>query len=174
VQPSDIHEHHTNVNNQLNVDYESSPSVERVPETPQHGSQIHVNDELEGDRQNMPNPNGMLQSKFRRFQMQFRYQIDSLKTPNMCYVCQESYAAMKVYCTSERPICNRCRQEIGIHRFSSSNNMDLGCQPQELANLTQVEEMLIARVNPILQVTHATGGQYKYKGHTISFPQHVE
>ncbi|XP_059076947.1 uncharacterized protein LOC131876152 [Cryptomeria japonica] len=52
--------------------------------------------------------------------------------------------------------------------------MDLGPQPEELASLTQVEEMLIARVNPILQVTHATGGQYKYKGHTISFPQNVE
>jgi hypothetical protein len=52
--------------------------------------------------------------------------------------------------------------------------MDPRSQPHVLANLTQVEEMLIARVTPILQVTHATGGQYKYKGHTICFPQHVE
>ena len=92
----------------------------------------------------------------------------------MCYVFQESYAGMKVYRTNEGPICNRCLQEIGIHRFSSSNNMDLGCQLQDLKNLTQVEEMLIARVNPILQVTHATGGQYKYKGHTISFLWYFE
>ncbi|XP_057871639.2 uncharacterized protein LOC131078030 [Cryptomeria japonica] len=34
--------------------------------------------------------------------------------------------------------------------------------------------MLIARISPILQVTHATGGQFKYKGHTISFPQNIE
>ena len=33
--------------------------------------------------------------------------------------------------------------------------------------------MLIAQVNPILQVTHARGGQYKYSGHTISFPQDI-
>jgi len=33
--------------------------------------------------------------------------------------------------------------------------------------------MLIARVSPILQVTHACGGQYKYSGHTISFPQDI-
>ncbi|XP_059068758.1 uncharacterized protein LOC131859203 [Cryptomeria japonica] len=52
--------------------------------------------------------------------------------------------------------------------------MDPGPQPNELANLTQVEEMLIARVSPILQVTHATGSQYKYKGHMISFPQNVD
>ena len=88
----------------------------------------------------------------------------------MCCVCQESYARMKVYHTNEGPICNRCCQEIGIHSISSTNTMDPGCQPPELANLTQVEEMLIAHVNPILQVTHAIGGQYKYKGHTISFP----
>lgn len=52
--------------------------------------------------------------------------------------------------------------------------MDPGPQPRELANLTWVEEMLIAWVNPVLQVTHAIGDQYKYKGHTISFPQNIQ
>ena len=33
--------------------------------------------------------------------------------------------------------------------------------------------MLIACVNPILQVTHAWGGKYKYSGHTIRFPQDI-
>ena len=28
-------------------------------------------------------------------------------------------------------------------------------------------------MNPILQVTHARGGQYKYSGHTIIFPQDI-
>ena len=51
--------------------------------------------------------------------------------------------------------------------------MDPGKQPLVLSILTQVEEMLIARVNPILQVTHACGAQYKYSGHTISFPQDI-
>ena len=77
---------------------------------------------------------------------------------------------MKATHTSEGPICNKCQQERGIYIFSILNHMDLGSQPQVLANLTQVEEMLIACVIPILQVTHATGGQYKYKGHTICFP----
>ena len=52
--------------------------------------------------------------------------------------------------------------------------MDLGSQSSELENLTQVEEMLIAFVSPILQVTHAIGGKYKYKWYTISFPQNIE
>jgi len=51
--------------------------------------------------------------------------------------------------------------------------MDPGEQPHILRVLTQVKEMLIAHVNPILQVTHAQGGQYKYSGHTNSFPQDI-
>ena len=59
------------------------------------------------------------------------------------------------------------------HCFSLANKMDPGPQPPILAALSKIEEMLIARVNPILQVTHAHGGQYKYTGHTIFFPQDV-
>ena len=51
--------------------------------------------------------------------------------------------------------------------------MDLRNQLAVLAVLTQVEEMFISRANPILQVTHAHGGQYKYSGHTICFPQDI-
>ena len=51
--------------------------------------------------------------------------------------------------------------------------MDPGPQPAILISLSQIEEMIIARVNPILQVTHARGGQYKYSGHTICFPQDI-
>ena len=69
AQPTHIFEHPPNTNNQLNIENVSSSSIECVPETPQHGSDIHVDLELENDRENMPNPNGMLQSEFRRFQM---------------------------------------------------------------------------------------------------------
>lgn len=51
--------------------------------------------------------------------------------------------------------------------------MDTSEQPEVLRVLRQVEEMLIERVNPILQVSHARGGQYRYSGHTISFPQDI-
>eukprot|EP01018_Ginkgo_biloba_P038592 Gb_30228 [translate_table: standard] len=73
----------------------------------------------------------------------------------------------------EGPKCSRCKHEKHGNRFSLSNNMDSGDQPFVLRILTQVEEMLIARVSPILQVSHAPGGQYKYRGHTISFPQDI-
>ena len=109
----------------------------------------------------------------RKLQIMFRNGLDKLGMPSMCYICQESYLSMKVARVPEGPICHRCRQEKNEHRFSASNNMDHGPQPLQLSNLTQIEEMLIARINPILQVTHATGGQFKYKGHTISFSQEV-
>ena len=51
--------------------------------------------------------------------------------------------------------------------------MDPGIQPPVLEIITQVEEMLITCANPVLQVTHARGGQYKYSGHTICFPQDI-
>jgi hypothetical protein len=51
--------------------------------------------------------------------------------------------------------------------------MDPRHQPIVLSIITEVEEMLIARVSPILQVRHVVGGQYKYNDHTISFPQQI-
>ena len=42
--------------------------------------------------------------------------------------------------------------------------------PFVLDMLTQVEEMLIERVNPIMQLTHTSGGKYKYSIHTINLP----
>ncbi len=76
--------------------------------------------------------------------------------------------------TNTGPMCMRCRREGTNHRFSARNHMDPGTQPYVLAVLTQVEEMLIARASPILQVMHSMGGQYKYRGHTICFPQEVK
>jgi len=80
---------------------------------------------------------------------------------------------MKTKLFHDRVSCFRCASSKSTNRFSELNNMDPGEQPSVLHQLTQVEEMLIARVNPILQVTHYCGGQYKCSGHTISFPQDI-
>lgn len=81
---------------------------------------------------------------------------------------------MLSHSSGQTPACRRCINEKGIHRFSPHNNMDPWEQLIMLKILTKVEEMLIARVNPILQVTHTIGGQYKYSGHTIIFPQDIQ
>ena len=59
------------------------------------------------------------------------------------------------------------------HLFSKWNNMDPRDQALVLSILIQVEEMLIDLVNPLLQVSHAWGVQYKYSGHSVSFPQKI-
>ena len=51
--------------------------------------------------------------------------------------------------------------------------MDPGTQPIVLSTLTQVEEILIAHIIPVLEVRQDRGGQCKYSGHTISFPQQI-
>ncbi|XP_059071828.1 uncharacterized protein LOC131055088 [Cryptomeria japonica] len=65
------------------------------------------------------------------------------------------------------------QQKKNGHRYSNWNNMDPGEQPRCLQILTQVEEMLITRISHVLQVTYARGGQLKYSGHTICFPQDI-
>ena len=104
----------------------------------------------------------------------FRSRIDNLSVVQMCHVCNECYVGIKVFQIQDGPKCARCKSERGAHRFFVWNNMDPKEQPHMLAVLTQVEEMLIARISPILQVSHAPGGQYKYSGHTISFPQDIQ
>ena len=103
----------------------------------------------------------------------FQEKIDSFLVIKMCQICQESYPRIQVLRDSEGLVSRRCKNERGSHRFSGYNNMDPGEKPHILRVLTQVEEMLIACVNPILQVTHARGGKYKYSRHTISFPQDI-
>ena len=43
----------------------------------------------------------------------------------------------------------------------------------ELQNLTQIEEMLIARALPIMRIYIKPGGQQDFSGHCINLPQNV-
>ncbi|XP_059070762.1 uncharacterized protein LOC131860375 [Cryptomeria japonica] len=103
----------------------------------------------------------------------FRTRIDNLSHLHVCIICKEKYIGMHVKLTQREVICSRCYNEKGVLQFSIANNMDPGEQPIILKRLSQVEEMLIARIALVLQVSHARGGQYKYIGHTINFPQDI-
>ena len=60
-------------------------------------------------------------------------------------------------------------------KFSKENDMIPCAVPKELQGLTQVEEMLIARAFPVIQVyTKPNGGQKAYKGHVLTLPHDVE
>ena len=45
--------------------------------------------------------------------------------------------------------------------------------PDQLQNLTFIEEQLIARIHPVISVYRIKGGQFKYSGQVINFPQDV-
>lgn len=53
------------------------------------------------------------------------------------------------------------------------NNMVPDKVPEELRNLTMLEEQLIARAHPIAKVHRKNGGQYRYSGHVINIAQAI-
>ena len=58
-------------------------------------------------------------------------------------------------------------------RFSKENNMIPSSVPKELQELTQTEEMLIARALPLMRVYVKPGGQRGYSGHCINLLQDI-
>ncbi|CAG8763820.1 18196_t:CDS:1 [Gigaspora margarita] len=84
--------------------------------------------------------------------------------------CKERFPSI----TLVKRECRRCYTEKGeIKKFSFANNMDSGVLPEELTGLTEIEEMLIAQIFPVVSVYYLHGGQYAYRGNVISFPQDV-
>jgi len=59
--------------------------------------------------------------------------------------------------------------------FTKANNMDPGELPNELKDLSYVEQQLIAKVHPVVSVFKIKKGeQLKYSGQVINFPQNVQ
>ena len=90
-----------------------------------------------------------------------------------CTVCQEAWPLKSKPKTPY--VCLRCsRDKKSPKKFSCQNSMIPSCVPNELQNLTQIEEMLIARALPIMRVYIKPGGQRGYSGHCINLPQNVK
>ena len=71
-------------------------------------------------------------------------------------------------------VCSRCsRDKQEPKLYSAANNMDTGSVPPAIQGLTQVEEMLISPVMPIMSVYQLPLGQCGYSGHVINIPQDV-
>ena len=91
-----------------------------------------------------------------------------------CTTCKEAWPTRQNL-TSETYTCHRCkRDKKSPKKFSAENDMDPGIVPEQLRGLTQVEEMLISRVCPIMRVYRKHGGQRGYKGHVLNLPQDVQ
>lgn len=94
-----------------------------------------------------------------------------------CPRCQERGLEMDL----KDGVCHRCflrdRDSRGQLRtpylMSAENNMDPGTVPSDLPELTQVEEMVIARAHVQMMVKRVRGHQYQYTGHCVSFLQNI-
>src|SRR5205823_4880137 len=78
-----------------------------------------------------------------------------------CLVCNERFLPINLVV---REFCRRCYADKNpVKKFSAANNMDPGDVPEELQDLTEIEEMLIAQIFPIVSVYCLRGGQYSYR-----------
>ena len=69
-----------------------------------------------------------------------------------------------------RYVCKRCTKDPVT--FSAENDMDPGPVPKELTGLTQVEQLLIAQIIPMMTIVRLPrGGQFGYSGNIINLPQ---
>ena len=91
---------------------------------------------------------------------------------NECSTCAEAFPSIKIKSgTSE---CLRCfRDKHKVKLYSCANNMHPDPVPPELQGLSQVEEMLISAVMPMMALYRLPYGQYGYSGHVLNLPQDV-
>ncbi|CAB4030858.1 ATP-dependent DNA helicase PIF1, partial [Paramuricea clavata] len=94
---------------------------------------------------------------------------------NQCTICHEAWPLNSKPRSPDCYICSRCARDTKSPRkFSLENSMIPSPVPTELQNLTQVEEMLVARALPIMRVYIKPGGQRGYSGHCVNLPQNVK
>ena len=89
-----------------------------------------------------------------------------------CDTCLESFPGLSIKVSENQ--CVRCSRDKKTPKlYSADNNIDPGPVSQELQGLSQVEEMLISAVMPIMTVYRLPHGQLGYNGHVVNLPQDV-
>lgn len=94
-----------------------------------------------------------------------------------CLRCQERGFSMDL----KDSICHRCllrdsdnrKRPVTPFLMSADNHMDPGIVPSHLPELSQVEEMVIARAHVQMLVKRVRGHQYQYTGHCVTFMQNI-
>ena len=80
----------------------------------------------------------------------------------LCTICQERRLDMKM---ASPDICSRCKQ--------NENSMDPRPVPEIMQDLSLVEQQLISRISPAIQVHMLKHGGIASSGHCVAFPQNV-
>jgi|SRR6266540_6064271 len=99
----------------------------------------------------------------------FRTKMNDIQY-NSYSVCNERSPSMVI----NKEKCHHCHlDKNSSKRFSAENNMDPGDVSEQLKDLTEIEEMLIAQVFTVVSVYKLHGGQHGYRGNVINFAQDI-
>lgn len=84
-----------------------------------------------------------------------------------CSTCAKGHPELRLI----NGICRNCSKRDGL--FSAENDMDIGEVPLELMDLTMIEQILIARIHPVISLYKIRGSQLAYSGNVINFRKEV-
>ena len=88
-----------------------------------------------------------------------------------CTICKERRIETKI---SSSSICKRCNSDKNsLKLFSFQNNMDPQSVPPELSDLSIIEQQLICRISPCINIHMLKHGGIASAGHCVTFPQEV-
>lgn len=90
-----------------------------------------------------------------------------------CGRCRERWFSMDLKNATCRSCFLRDKASVTPFLMSADNDMDLGHLQASLPELTQVEEMAIARSHVQMMVCRYRGHQYHYSGRCVSFMQNT-
>ena len=118
-----------------------------------------------------PSPAGSSQLEDNAYFAIRRFEVEQMTyTFTCCEVCNERRLEGK----GTRNRCTRCRRDKKVPKvWSEDNNVDPMSVPKELSDMSDAEQMLIARLAPTVHVHMLKHGGIASRGHCITFPQAV-
>src|ERR1700712_3254364 len=148
------------------------PTVLPEPELPQPIPPVLPQTRPHPELPIQPPVAGFLPAEQWEYLQRFHTAMEEVKMET-CSRCKESWFAMDL----RETVCHRCflRDKRGQTPWlmSEENNMDPGEVPAYLPELTQIEEMIIARSHVQMMIYRYRGHQYHYTGHCVSFMQNT-
>lgn len=110
----------------------------------------------------------MFQTNFTQKQITAGKKFDDLTNNSVWKTCQNCNISFPDLPIDDNP-CHKCQEYP--QKFTVTNNMDPGDVPDELQDLTLIEQICITRVRPIISLYRRQGAQYRYKGNIINLSQ---
>jgi hypothetical protein len=110
-----------------------------------------------------------------KYMKEFQARLAKEVILDYCSRCKETWFNNSVV----NGVCKKCRSRDSTKKddepffMSAGNLMDPGGVPPNMPKLTQVEEMLIAKVHVMVEVHQIRGQQYRYSGHVCNFLRDV-